>query len=479
MMIAVFLVYSVAVMLFGIIMSKGKDSTGADFLLAGRSLPFVLLLGTMFATIVGTGSSMGSAGLGYSKGFGGAIYLIAAAIGILATGLLYSNMRQYSLMTMPEEAAIYYGGNKFIRGLISIVMSLSEIGWLAVHIIGAATYIQWILGIPQIWSRILATAIFGVYVIVGGYLAVVWTDLIQGIILGSGFLVAAFMGVKMAGGWAGIAASVPKGYFSIAQMGAVSAAGLFVAQLLGPMAMPVYRQRIYSAESESAARKSFLVSALICVVFAFLPVTLGMAAKTINPGLERADFAFPYMLTNVFSPFWGALFLCAGISATASSADSDTAAAVSLLINDVYRLVFGKSPDSDSVVPISRVATIIVLVFALVAGLAAKQVIDMIVMVASTVNVGLATAMLMGRVWKRATWQGATASIICGATASIWVMNSPALLSAWGGYGAIPAFIAALIGGVVVSLLTPQNTRTWEEVARELEEQRQSLEVRG
>ena len=96
MMIVVFLVYSAAVMLFGIIMSKGKDSTGADFLLAGRSLPFVLLLGTMFATIVGTGSSMGSAGLGYSKGFGGAIYLIAAAIGILATGLLYSNMRQYS-----------------------------------------------------------------------------------------------------------------------------------------------------------------------------------------------------------------------------------------------------------------------------------------------------------------------------------------------------------------------------------------------
>lgn len=479
MILVIFLVYSAAVTLIGVIMSRGKDGSGADFLLAGRSLPFFLLLGTMFATIVGTGSSMGAAGLGYSTGFGGAVYLIAASIGIMVTGFLYSGMRKYSLMTMPEEAAIYYGGNKFIRGLISVVMSLSEIGWLAVHIIGAATYIEWILGLPQIWSRILATIVFGVYVIFGGYLAVVWTDLIQGIVLGIGFLVTAFMGVKMAGGWAEIAASVPEGYFSMAQMGVVSAIGLFVSQLLGPMAMPVYRQRIYSAESESTVRKSFLVSALLCIVFAFLPVTLGMAAKTINPGLERADFAFPYMLTHVFSPFWGTLFICAGISATASSADSDTAAAVSLLINDVYRIVFGKAPDSDSVVPFSRIATIIVLLFALIAGLAAKQVIDMIVLVASTVNIGLATAMLMGRVWKRATWQGATASIICGATASIWVMNSPALLSAWGGYAAIPAFIAALAGGVIVSLLTPQNTRTWDEVARELEEERQSIEARA
>jgi SSS family solute:Na+ symporter len=235
--LVVFFLYSAAVIAFGIYMSRGKQGTGADFLLAGRSLGVLLLVGTLFGTIVGVGSSMGAAGLGYSSGIMGGLFLIGGGIGIYLTGLAFTKIRKYRVVTMAEEASVYFGGNKLINGLLSILMSLAEIGWTAVAIIGAATYIEWILGIPLVWSRVISTLLFGTYIIIGGYLAVVWTDLIQSIILGAGFLTAAILGVRAVGGWSGMANALPESYLSFGSVGIMAMLGLLANQILSPMAI--------------------------------------------------------------------------------------------------------------------------------------------------------------------------------------------------------------------------------------------------
>jgi SSS family solute:Na+ symporter len=477
MTLAMFLVYSIAVAVFGIVMSRGRDKSGADFLLGGRSLPLFLSVGTMFATIIGTGSSMGCAGLGYTQGLGGAIFLLASGAGIILGGYVFSPLRRYRLMTFPEEIALYYGSNKTLRSFVALTTAIGTMGSIASHMIGGATYLEWITGLPVIWSRILVTLAFGLYVIVGGYMAVVWTDLIQGIILGIGFIFAAILGVRAAGGWSTMVSELPEGFMSLYQLAPLAAFGMFLSKLTGTMTAGVYHLRIFSANSEKTAKKAFIRSGLMTMAFAFLPVVLGMAARAVNPGLEKPDFAFPYMLTSVFPPVLGSLFLISGISATASSADSDVASAVSTILNDVYRIFTGRTPSSKQIVPLSRISTLVILVGALILGFAAKGVIDMMVLMASVFGAGSAVIVLMGRFWKRATWQGAIAAKLIGAAVALLVRYHPVLKTTWSGYASIiPPFFTALIAGVAVSLLTPKEVRSWDEVAEELAEQRQELE---
>ena len=478
MTLAIFLVYSIAVALFGVFMSRGKDKSGADFLLGGRALPVFLTVGTMFATIIGTGSSMGCAGLGYTQGLGGAIFLIASGIGIILGGYVFGSLRKYNLLTSPEEVALYFGNNKTLRGFVAITTALGVMGSIASHMIGGATYLEWMTGLPNLTCRTLVMLAFGLYVIVGGYMAVVWTDLIQGIVLGVGFLFAAGLGVKAAGGMAVMRTALPSGYFTLFQLAPLPAFGMFLSKFTGTMTAGAYHQRIFSADSEATAKKSFLRSGLLAMAFSFLPVILGMAAFTLNPGLERPDFAFPYMLTNVFPPLLGSLFLVSGISATASSADSDVANAVSVLLNDVYRAFTGRTPESKAIVGLSRIAIVVVLVGALVLGFAAKGVIDMMVLMASVLGSGSAVMILMGRFWRRATWQGAIAAKLAGAGVALAIRYTPSLAAAWPSYAStIPPLAAAFAACVLVSLMTPKNERTWDEVAEELATERESFEV--
>ncbi len=477
MTLAIFLIYSIGVAIFGMVMSKGRDKSGSDFLLGGRSLPVFLTVGTVFATIIGTGSSMGCAGLGYTQGISGAIFLLATGIGIILGGYVFSPLRSHKLMTFPEEVALYYGNNKLLRDFVAVTTSLGIMGSIASHMIGGATYLEYMAGLPMVWCRIIVTAGFGLYVIFGGYMAVVWTDLIQAIVLGVGFLVATILGVRAAGGFSTMAAELPEGFMAFFQLAPVAAFGMFLSKLTGTMTAGAYHQRIFSADSVETAKKSFLRSGLLTMAFSFLPVILGMSARVLNPSLERPDFAFPYMLTSVFTPILGSIFLCSGLSATASSADSDVAQAVSVLLNDVYRAFTGRTPSAKSIVPLSRVSILVVLVGALVLGFAAKDVIDMMILVASVLGAGTAVLILAGRFWKRATWQGALAAQLSGAAVALLVRYNASWNAAWSGYAAIiPPFFIALAACIVVSLVTPKNERSWDEVAEELAVQREEFE---
>lgn len=139
--LVVFGVYLVAITLFGIYVSR-KQSTGEDFLLAGRKVGVVLLMGTTIATCIGTGSTMGAVGTGYSSGWLGAIYGIATGSGLILTALLFADAREKRFVTMSEEVSFYYGGNRLMKGLIGFLVFLTSVGYLGGHIVGGGMYLS-------------------------------------------------------------------------------------------------------------------------------------------------------------------------------------------------------------------------------------------------------------------------------------------------------------------------------------------------
>lgn len=454
-----------------------KQSSGEDFLLGNRSVPMFLILGTTVATMVGTGSSMGAIGFGYSNGWAGSLYGIGGALGILLLAFMFGNVRKYNFMTFSEEMSFYYGANKTIKGVIGILILIASIGWLGAHILGGGMYLSWITGIDLLYAKIIIALAFGVYVIIGGYMAVVWTDTVQAVILFFGFILMAVMAVMKIGGLSALDQAMGANQFDfLTSQNLLPSISLAFVILVGVMATPSYRQRIYSANNIRTVKRSFYISGMLYLFFSFIPAIIGIAANLINPGLENSNYAFPYLAVEVLPVGVGLIVLIAGLSATMSSASSDAIAGVSILLRDVYMLMTGNTPKKGQMVSYSRWGLIGITGMALVFTLYSENIISYIKNMISIVMSGMFVCVIMGKYWSRATWQGGLATLIGGAICSIVVMNVEEWVKFWGN-PIIPSVLSATIAGVLVSLLTSRNTISDDEALTILAEEREAMEL--
>lgn len=472
----VFAVFVASMILISIIVSK-KVKSGEDFLMGGRGLSIPLLVGTTVATLVGTGSSMGAVSYAFQFGWAGALYGVGGAAGIFLLLILFGDVRKYNLMTFSEELSFYYGANRLVKAVTSVLLYIASIGWLGAHIIGGSYYLSWITGLDPILSRIIVALAFAIFTIIGGYLAVVYTDTLQAIILFSGFVLLAIMSIVQIGGMGEINNQVSNGMTTFLGLGAIGwlpAISLAVVIAVGVLATPSYRHRIYSSSNTKTVKIGFLITGILFALFSILPSIIGMATFSLNPDLDP-EFAFPYLVTEVFPVWMGAIILISGLSATISSGSSDYLTAVTILLRDILYLVTGKMPNKDNMVLYSRLALVFTLGVALAATLGATGILDYIQNFISTVMTGLFVAALLGKFWKRATWQGGIASIVGGSGMAVFVLLNSSLTETFGN-PVLPSLATALIFGVVVSLVTPRNQVSNEEALRILDHERSIMD---
>jgi SSS family solute:Na+ symporter len=473
-----FVLYIVAMIVFGWWISRHKRGNGDDFLLGGRSVPLFLTVGTTVATMVGTGSSMGAVGFGYANGWAGALYGIGGATGVLLLAVCFSSVRKLRFMTMSEELAYYVGANRLVRNVVALLIYIACIGWLGAHILGGGLYLSWMAGIDLTTARILVALGFGIYCVVGGYFAVIWTDTIQAVVLFAGFILMAILALVEVGGFSGLTAGMDAGatsFLGIGQIGALPALSLAAVIAIGVLATPSFRQRIYSGESVKSVRRSFLITGVLYLGFSIIPAIIGMATHALNPGLDNSNYAFPFLATEIMPLGLGLLLLVAGLSATMSSASSDAIAGVSTLIRDLYVLATGRTPSARNVVRFSRIALVATIGLALLFALASDNVITYITRMISTILSGLFVSAMLGRFWPRYNWQGAIATLICASATSLTIIANSDWTAFWGN-PSIPSVLVALVAGVVVSLLTPASRVTSAQALAILDQERKRME---
>lgn len=467
-----FFLYVLAMILFGWWVTR-KPQSGDDFLLGGRKLPFFLTLGTTLATMVGTGSSMGAVGKAYSAGWMGALYGIGGAIGIIVAAWIFAPVRNDRFMTMAEELSSYVGANRFVSNLVAIFTYLACVGWLGAHIKGGGAYFQFVIGVEDPSLPMICIAIgFGVYSMIGGYKAVVWTDTIQAVVLFFGFVITAVFAWRSVGGLAGLqevnqVLAEESGGFAL---GSVS---LIAAIAVGVLGTPAFRQRIYSGNSVGEVRKAFVTSGLLYLAFAALPAVIGMAAYKANDELAP-DHSFPWMATEMLPIALGVVTLLAGLSATMSSASSDAIAGVTTLIRDFYQMVFGHVPAAKDVVFYSRIALAATTGIALFMALGSDNILDYIKNMIGLFLTGMCVCGLLGRCWDRFNQFGAIATLL-GAFGTALTFNMINLWDKYWGGSVLPALFVSTTLGVIVSLLTPPDKLSREEAIALLQKERNAM----
>ena len=457
--LAGFAVYLLAMIALGWWVSRRQQGeaqqSGEDFLLGGRALPFWLMLGTTVATMVGTGSSMGAVGYAYQHGWGGMLYGLGGGAGILLLAWWFAPLRRFNFLTMAEELSYYTGADKQVRHVVGVLIFIACIGWLGAHILGGSMYLAWLTGLSLTESKLLIATGFAIYVVIGGYTAVVWTDAVQALILFAGFVLMAGFALAAVGGFdairhqADVLAAQPD-----------SAAGrwlpglsLAAAVAIGVLATPSFRQRIYSGKDVSAIRKSFVWSGVLYLFFSLIPALLGLAALQLAPGLDNPSYAFPFLALNTLPLALGVLVLLAGISATLSSASSDAIAGVSVLVGDLYKALCGRLPPPQQVVLLSRLGLVAVVALALGFALLADNIIGYITTMVGMVLSGLFAVAVVGLRWTRLNKTGALAALSTAPLVSLAVLWTPGGTAFWGN-PVIPATALSLLAAVVGSLLT-------------------------
>jgi SSS family solute:Na+ symporter len=468
-----FFFYITGMIAFGCWVSRKKQS-GEDFLLGGRSLPLFLTLGTTLATMVGTGSSMGAVGKAYEGGWMGSLYGIGGAIGILVTAWLFAPMRRHRFMTMAEELSSYVGANRSVANLVAIFTYLSSVGWLGAHVLGGAMYLEFVTGIHPHWAKLWIAGGFGIYAIIGGYRAVVWTDTVQAVVLFFGFLLTAIFALQAAGGWSGLG-EINTRIVSDGGVALLPSISLIVVIAVGVMGTPSFRQRIYSGNSVRDIRKAFVGSGILYFGFAALPAIIGMAAFNAYPDLANRDLAFPTMATQMLPVAVGMLVLLAGLSATMSSASSDAIAGVTTVIRDLYHAVFQKMPPAERVVFYSRLALAVTTALALGMALISDNIIGYISDIIALFITGLCVCGILGRTWERYNAPGAIASLVGASATAIYFKLDTDLGEIWGN-PVIPSLVISAGAGIIVSLITPHDKCTHEEALERLRKEREQME---
>ncbi|MBU2279798.1 MAG: sodium:solute symporter family protein [Gammaproteobacteria bacterium] len=446
---------------------------GEDFLLGGRSLPFWLTLGTTVATMVGTGSSMGAVGYAYHHGWAGTLYGLGGAVGILLLAWWFAPLRALRFMTMSEELSYYVGADAWVKNLVGLTIFIACIGWLGAHILGGSMYLAWLTGIDQNQAKLLIAFGFTVYVMIGGYTAVVWTDAIQALILFAGFVLMAVFALDAVGGWQPLQQSIAQ--HQLLPMSLLPSLSLALAILVGVLATPSFRQRIYSGVNVATVRRSFIWSGALYLGFCVIPALLGAVAWLLDPSLQNPAYAFPYLALELLPWGLGVLVLLAGISATMSSASSDAIAAVTVLLRDLYALIFRRTPAAENVVRYSRFGLAGTVALALSFALLADNIISYITGMIAMLMSGMCVVALLGRFWLRFNRFGALTALTVAPLVSLAVILQPHWLVFWGN-PVIPAVLLSAAAAVVVSLLTPPVAISRAEALSILAAQRAAME---
>ena len=254
------------------------------------------------------------------------------------------------------------------------------------------------------------------------------------------------------------------GFYGLGSYGVMAGLSLVVAMVMSVLGCPGNRTRIYTAQNARTARFAFLGQGALMFGWSIITAIIGMSCFAImthnGHQLANANQAFPYMATQVMAPAFGLMFLICGLSAAVSSGASSSISGITILLTDVYPSLTGRRIPPARYNLVSRLALLVALAIAFSITIFVTDMIAYIQKAVGAFLPGAAVAMLAGRFWKRATWQGALASVVAGSTlgvATIVVPSFAAWINATFGGPAIPAVSVSLLGVIVGSLLSPRD----------------------
>ncbi|MGL4393377.1 MAG: sodium:solute symporter family protein [Fusobacteriaceae bacterium] len=418
--IVVVVIYMLAMLFIGWYSSK-KISNNEDFMVAGRRLGPILMAGTLAATEIGGGSSLGVVEKSFGDwGISAFWYVATMGFAFIILMFLAPKLRDSNVKTVPEYFRRRYGKTS---GLItSVIMILPLMGLTASQFIASAAILKVLIGVDYKTSVLIVAVVVTAYSVMGGLWSVTVTDFIQVFLIVIGMALAIPFALKYAGGIDNVIANVPPDTFKIFKgiklIDVISLIIMYVASFsVGQEAI----SRFYAARDGKTARQGSIIAAMVNFVYAFIPATLGIITLALVNSkmltqdilIDGAKYALPHLAMNVMPPLLVGLLFSGIISATMSSADSDLLGAGSIFGNDIYKIYINKNATSKQVMRVTQISMIVVGLFATLIALFNTGSIINILMLSFTLRAaGAFFPYVLGHYWTKASTTGTILSLV-------------------------------------------------------------------
>jgi sodium/proline symporter len=449
--------------------SRKETHTLKGFYLAGKKLPYWVVAFSANATGESGWLLLGLTGMGYAVGAQAYWVIVGEMIGIAASwGFISRKLKRLSdetdSITLPDVLAANFDDRwHLIRGVAVAIIAVMVTTYVSAQMVATGKAFSGFIGLDYRAGVVIGAVIIIGYTFVGGYKAVSYTDVVQGVLMLSGLIVVPLVAISAAGGWDGMTATLYEYDPSFIDMFAVldgSTAGFvavvsFAAIGLPFLGVPQMLIRYMSARDEMELKKARVVSIAMLFIFLFGAVTAGIAGRALFPGLEDSEQVFPTLASELFPPLLTGVLLVIVLSAIMSTVDSLLLLASSSIVRDTMQKILG-SPKSDATLAgYGKVVTVIIGVIAVLVAIymAENKLIFWFVLFSwSGLGAAFGPVVLALLYDKRTTGAGIVAGMLGGfLTSVVWVQYFKA--GAYGLYEAIPGFIVAATATVVVSRL--------------------------
>ena len=461
--ISIFVIYLVGILALGIYASVKGKTTKRDYFLAGDKLPWWLIGGSIIASNISSHSLVGIMGVAYSRGFV-AVVIDWAAILIGFNALLWIFLPFYirnGFYTVPEYLQKRFGGGAraTYTSLILLTYVFVEIG--AVLYLGAYSLYS-LLGIPVMASVFIIAIATGIYTIAGGLRAVIWTEMLQLVILILGCIILSYATINAAGGisavmetskdWDLILPANDPDFPWTMYLGGILCISIFYCAT-----NQFIVQRTLAAKSEWHARMGVIFGNYIKFFIPLIITIPAIVAPKLFPNLERADMIFPTLVGNLLPAGLIGLVMAGLIASVMSHLSGAINSSTTILTMDVYLPYFRKNATEKEAIRFGRIAGIVIIVLGIICSSVLlshsnKPIFLYLLNAYGFFTPGIAAMFLLGIFWKRTTHAGALAAGILTIPLSLAMELIFPMMPFMNRTGIV--FWTCMIICVIVSLLT-------------------------
>lgn len=418
--LAIFAAYLLLVVGIGALASRRAVRTKRDYFLAGDKLPWWMVGGSIVASNISSHHLVGVVGLSYTIGFA-AMTIEWGAILLGFNALLWIFLPFYlrnGFYTMPEFLERRFGRGARITYGVLILLTYLFVEISAVLALGAMAMGS-LFGWSPAWCVVVLASVIGITTIAGGLRAVVWTEMMQLVVLLAGGVALFAVTLQRIGGPDGFLATsgewkllLPADHDTFPWtmfLGGIPAISVFYCA-----ANQFIVQRVLAAKDEWHARMGVVFTDYLKLLLPLIIVVPGLMARRLYPNLEKGDLAFPTLVHELLRPGLSGLVMAALIAAMMSHISGAINSCSTIVTLDFY-LPYREDATEAQAVRFGKWVAVIALLIGAFWSLqlfefTTKPLFGYLFDAYGYFAPGIATMFLFGIFWKRATHAGALAA---------------------------------------------------------------------
>lgn len=479
--IGAFVVYLLVLVGIGIYTSKFSSKGISEYFIGGRTVNrFVVALS---AVVSGRSAwlLLGVTGMAYTMG-PSAIWAVLGYIIVELFLFLYyaKRLRNFTearnCITVPDFfAARFDDKDGWLRILLVTIFLIFMIGYVSAQFVAGGKAFASGFGLTMDQGILLTALIVVVYTILGGFLAVSLTDMIQALFMILALVLLPFIAIMNYGGLTVMISELSAMDFMYADPFAISvgAAIGFLGIGLGSPGNPHILARYMSIDNSKNLKTAALIGTLWNVIMGWGAVFIGLAGRAWFPDVDMlpagdTENLFPLLAQQHLHPILFGIVLASIFAAIMSTADSQLLVAASSVVRDIYDKLIRKGEEipQTTLVLYSRIVVFMLVVLSLIFGYLAEELVFWLVLFAwAGLGASIGPTSILALYWKGTTRAGVIAGMVTGTTVTVTWYFTPFLSDLM--YELVPGFIAGLLATWLVSLYTsaaPNSERAFEDM---------------